>query len=218
MPRMRWTIAVGAFLVGVGLAAAGEPLSPPCDCHGSVRCPAQPSYSLSPGCCEPHRHCFDNAWDGYCQQRARWDAVLESRRHRFIVSLRAPCGPRPPRHRRGRSSLAGRGGLRMRGFSGDRSCRAALTQLIHVVGGWSTEAIGCARANRSYRHGETSPGFGSVRNPPFPMGFASRTLQFVNNPGQRSVRKICFRFRGRAADKENIDLPGGWDTLCPISG
>ncbi len=27
------------------------------------------------------------------------------------------------------------------------------------------------------------PGFDSVRNPPFPLRFAPRTLQFMNNPG-----------------------------------
>ena len=32
------------------------------------------------------------------------------------------------------------------------------------------------------------------------------------------IIQIRFRFRGGTADKQTIDLPGGWDTLCPISG
>ncbi len=72
MPWMRWTVSLGAFLVWAQLAAAGEPLSPAGDCPCLAKC-AGPAYSLSPGCCEPRRHCFDNAWDGYCVERARWD-------------------------------------------------------------------------------------------------------------------------------------------------
>ena len=66
-------------------AAAGEPCQTgaPCVQTGAgpaagsffceMKCPLAPAYNLAPGCCEPRRHCFDNAWDGYCQQRACWD-------------------------------------------------------------------------------------------------------------------------------------------------
>ena len=34
----------------------------------------------------------------------------------------------------------------------------------------------------------------------------------------KGIPEIRFRFPGGTADKEIIDLPGGWDTMCPISG
>jgi len=73
MPRMRWTVLLGVSLIWAPLAAAGEPISPACDCQCRARCHTPPAYALSPGCCEAHRHCCDNAWDGYCEERARWD-------------------------------------------------------------------------------------------------------------------------------------------------
>ena len=27
---------------------------------------------LTPGCCEPRHACCNNAWDGYCQEKAYW--------------------------------------------------------------------------------------------------------------------------------------------------
>ncbi len=69
MPRMRWTVLLGALLLWAQWVSAVEPLLPASNCP----CRAAPAYALSPGCCEPHRHCFDNAWDGYCAERARWD-------------------------------------------------------------------------------------------------------------------------------------------------
>jgi hypothetical protein len=45
-----------------------------CTCRHSC-CHSAPIYNLAPGCCEQRRHCFDNAWDGYCDRRAHWDTV-----------------------------------------------------------------------------------------------------------------------------------------------
>ena len=45
----------------------------PCPCMSHCNCHSPPAYNLAPGCCEPRRHCFDNAWDGYCEHRAKWD-------------------------------------------------------------------------------------------------------------------------------------------------
>ena len=73
MPRMRWTVLLGVLWISAQLAAAGEPTPPAGDCPCRAKCCALPAYALSPGCCEAHRHCFDNAWDGYCEERARWD-------------------------------------------------------------------------------------------------------------------------------------------------
>jgi len=72
---MRWIFSLGAFL----LLAQGAVADQPCDCPSQANCPCQGkchaarAYALAPGCCEARRHCFDNAWDGYCQERARWD-------------------------------------------------------------------------------------------------------------------------------------------------
>jgi hypothetical protein len=74
MPRMCWILCLGAFLVWAPWAAASEPQSPACDCPCRANYHAQPAYPFFPGCCEPRRNCFDNAWDGYCDKRARWDA------------------------------------------------------------------------------------------------------------------------------------------------
>ena len=97
MQRICWIFSLGASLLLVHQAAAVEPAaaavepvvaaSCPCQtctqtvpysacnspCH--CNCHGAPAYNLAPGCCEPRRHCFDNAWDGYCQERAKWDTV-----------------------------------------------------------------------------------------------------------------------------------------------
>ena len=99
MPRMRWTVSLGVFLVWVQFVAAGESLPLPCDGHCPAKCHCEPAYSLSPGCCEPRRHCFDNAWDGYCQERARWDAVWY--RVGTRTSCSCSCAPRAIRDSRG---------------------------------------------------------------------------------------------------------------------
>jgi len=79
MSRMRWIVSCGAVLVASHLsearwAVAVEPLLPPCNCRPKSCLPA--AYCVAPGCCEQRRHCFDNAWDGYCQERACWDALV----------------------------------------------------------------------------------------------------------------------------------------------
>ncbi len=74
MPRMRRILSLGALLVWAQTAAAGEPPTSTSGCPCRAQCHPVAAYSLSPGCCEPRRHCCDNAWDGYCQERARWDA------------------------------------------------------------------------------------------------------------------------------------------------
>ena len=56
-----------------------------------------PAYALAPGCCEPRRHCFDNAWDGYCQERARWDTFW----CKLGTGALYPCTPCPTHDGRG---------------------------------------------------------------------------------------------------------------------
>jgi hypothetical protein len=76
---MRWTNGLMVLIV-VGLANSAFGLQPGCaGCAKSnpwyaEACAAPAGYALAPGCCEEHRQCCDNAWDGYCEHRARVEA------------------------------------------------------------------------------------------------------------------------------------------------
>jgi len=85
MPRTSWIALLGVFFAWSQWVAAADPLSPPSGCPCQAKCCAGPPYSFSPGCCEAHRHCCDNAWDGYCQERAYWDAIW------YKVGTRPSC-------------------------------------------------------------------------------------------------------------------------------
>jgi hypothetical protein len=39
-------------------------------------CFAPPGYCLAPGCCECPPSACDNAWDGYCEEKAKWQAFF----------------------------------------------------------------------------------------------------------------------------------------------
>jgi hypothetical protein len=39
-------------------------------------CYTPPGYCLAPGCCECPPSACDNAWDGYCEEKAKWQAYL----------------------------------------------------------------------------------------------------------------------------------------------
>ncbi len=79
MRRICWgTVLLVVFVVALPDAAMGAG----CACNqgatwGSYQGLSAPvcaasCYSMSPGCCESAPHCCDNAWDGYCQEVARW--------------------------------------------------------------------------------------------------------------------------------------------------
>jgi len=53
-------------------------------------CFAPPGFCTAPGCCECPPSACDNAWDGYCQHKARWQA--------YFYQVGTPRPPRPPRH------------------------------------------------------------------------------------------------------------------------
>jgi hypothetical protein len=97
MPRIGWTVLLGVTLVWARFATAGEPLPPAGDCRCGVKCHAEPAYCLSPGCGESRRHCFDNAWDGYCGQRACWDTFW----CKVGTGALYPCTPCPTHDGRG---------------------------------------------------------------------------------------------------------------------
>jgi hypothetical protein len=79
---MRWMGWSAAMVVVAGLAApggalaAGGGLDVSCTgcghmaAFGSEACVGPGGYSLSPGCCECPPCACDNAWDGYCEQKA----------------------------------------------------------------------------------------------------------------------------------------------------
>jgi len=82
MRRICWgTALLSVFVIALPATAAG----PGCacsqggktgSCQGlSAPACAAPCYSMSPGCCRSAPSCCDNAWDGYCQEVARWRAL-----------------------------------------------------------------------------------------------------------------------------------------------
>jgi hypothetical protein len=73
MRRIRWLLSLGAFVLSIQFAMASEPCASCGDGNCRTKCRPAPAYALAPGCCEVRRHCFDNAWDGYCEERAHWD-------------------------------------------------------------------------------------------------------------------------------------------------
>ena len=84
---MRWTIGILALAViaMADRAVGGQPGCTSCN-RGTTAdswslrgwdaeaCASPGGYSLTPGCCEDHRRCCDNAWAGYCDHRARVEA------------------------------------------------------------------------------------------------------------------------------------------------
>jgi hypothetical protein len=55
--------------------------------YSGPACFGPPGYCLAPGCCECAPCACDNAWAGYCEQKARWQAFWTG------VGM-----PHPPRH------------------------------------------------------------------------------------------------------------------------
>jgi hypothetical protein len=80
---MRWTSWILAVTV-IGLAGPAAGYQPGCvGCNGGMTaqqgldaeaCASPGDYCLTPGCCEDHRPCCDNAWAGYCDHRAKVEA------------------------------------------------------------------------------------------------------------------------------------------------
>ena len=66
---------MGQTAAGWTQPSTGNPTGIFCTCSHPKCCHCESAYSLAPGCCEARRHCFDNAWDGYCERRAHWDTV-----------------------------------------------------------------------------------------------------------------------------------------------
>jgi hypothetical protein len=54
-------------------------------------CFSPPGCAVAPGCCECPPTACDNAWDGYCQEKAKWQAFFSR-----VGTGHASCCP--PRH------------------------------------------------------------------------------------------------------------------------
>ena len=82
MQRINW-ILTAAVIVGVFGSTAGLHAGCGCNCAmtyqeralcGEACCSPSECYHLTPGCCEDSHPGFDNAWDGYCEHRAKVQA------------------------------------------------------------------------------------------------------------------------------------------------
>jgi hypothetical protein len=54
-------------------------------------CLSPPGYSLAPGCCICPPSACDNAWDGYCQEKAKWQAFFTTVGTPKAHCYRCPC-------------------------------------------------------------------------------------------------------------------------------
>ncbi len=78
---MRWTILAVACVAGLGMvsvlraAEVGHGCAG-CDQYGTSSAPAcmAPFPGMKPGCCESRPTACDNAWEGFCQEKAPWRA------------------------------------------------------------------------------------------------------------------------------------------------
>jgi hypothetical protein len=76
------TIAGGLMLVSMAISVQAAD----CGCGGMSKksynslsgpaCFSPPGCYLAPGCCECPPSACDNAWDGYCQHKAKWQAFF----------------------------------------------------------------------------------------------------------------------------------------------
>jgi hypothetical protein len=83
---MRKQQLVGAIAGGLILVCMAAAVQADCGCGGMSNrsynslsgppCFSPPGCSLAPGCCECPPSACDNAWAGYCQHKAKWQAYF----------------------------------------------------------------------------------------------------------------------------------------------
>ena len=129
MPRMRWTVSLGVFLVWVQFVAAGEPLPPPCDGHCPAKCHCRtclfPLARLLRATPPLLRQRLGRLLPG----KGPLGCGLVQGRHPDVMFmfLCSPCDSRQPRHAPGWSSSARRRRLWLPGRGNSHSCRPAVT-------------------------------------------------------------------------------------------
>lgn len=80
--RLLALASVLSLLVTVQSAWAGGCASCNGNDNGSYKsyrgpaCSSPPGYALAPGCCTCQPSACDNAWDGYCEEKAKWQAYF----------------------------------------------------------------------------------------------------------------------------------------------
>ena len=97
-------IAGGLILVCMAIAAKAD-----CGCGGMSNrsynslsgppCFSPPGCAVAPGCCECPPSACDNAWEGYCQHKAKWQAYFTkvgTPRPSYYYSKRGYCGSPTP--------------------------------------------------------------------------------------------------------------------------
>ena len=106
MRRIYWALALPAACGLAASAAALEPIADPAAAYAGcghyhaygAGANAGPFYGMTPGCCQCPSSACDNAWAGYCQEKAHWKAFWYrvgtggTGRHR---SARASCQTAP---------------------------------------------------------------------------------------------------------------------------
>jgi len=111
MRSIGWFLGVVAALGWLGSAGALEMGCANCQsCAGGMPCEgtgfgappcAAPLFGGTPGCCQMAPTPCDNAWDGYCQERAFWQAIwyrvgtgtIQFGGWRRCQELSGPCYP-----------------------------------------------------------------------------------------------------------------------------
>ncbi len=94
---MRWTYWASVLLAAIGLvrpaagAGPGYSTCPSCQHHGTygARACGAPLFGTTPGCCRNQPSPSDNAWAGYCDERAPWRALW------YRVGTRGPYYQEP---------------------------------------------------------------------------------------------------------------------------
>ncbi len=85
MRWIRWILSSCAVALFCSVANAADATAPQPDCAcrtakscGPACCTkrcASPGLPLTPGCCEHGNNSCNNAWEGYCRDKAPWEAL-----------------------------------------------------------------------------------------------------------------------------------------------
>ena len=83
---MRWIVWASALSILILVQAANVEAAGCSTCNGNdggsyrayrgPACYSPNGYNLTPGCCICPPSACDNAWDGYCQEKAKWQAYF----------------------------------------------------------------------------------------------------------------------------------------------
>ena len=107
MRRMQWSSIFLALAVLTSTAFAanynrsnsgGCASCEPRSGYAAPACAGPIGYDLAPGCCECPPSACDNAWAGYCQEKARWQAFwtrVGAPKPKCVTTVRSTSVPTP---------------------------------------------------------------------------------------------------------------------------